>query len=63
MSHKRGHTETGPQFKVLSERLEKQVMDFVIPGLVVKSVIPYNTTAPLRQEAGPRSIVGRAPDS
>ena len=26
-----GHTETGPQFKVASERLENQGIDLVIP--------------------------------
>ena len=36
MSHQqRGHTETGPQFKVSSERPEKQGIDLAIPGLVV----------------------------
>ena len=29
------HMETGPRFKVSSERLEKRVVDLVIPGLVV----------------------------
>ena len=31
----RGHTETGPWFKVSSERAEKQGIDLAIPGLVV----------------------------
>ena len=31
----RGHMETGPQFKVSSERAEKWGIDLVIPGLVV----------------------------
>ena len=30
-----GHTETGPWFKVSSERPEKQGIDLAIPGLVV----------------------------
>ena len=30
----RGHTETGPLFKVSSERTEKRGIDLVIPGLV-----------------------------
>ena len=30
-----GHAEMGPLFKVSSERLEKQGIDFAIPGLVV----------------------------
>ena len=36
--HQRGHTETGPQFKVSSERPEKRGgggVDLAIPGLVV----------------------------
>ena len=36
MSHQqRGHTETGPLFKVSSERQEKRGIDLAIPGLVV----------------------------
>ena len=31
----RGHTETGPRFKVSSERPEKRGIDLAIPGLVV----------------------------
>ena len=31
----RGHTETGTQFKVSSERPEKRGVDLAIPGLVV----------------------------
>ena len=31
----RGHTETGPRFKVSSERPEKRGIDLVTPGLVV----------------------------
>ena len=30
----RGHTETGPRFKVSSERPEKRVIDLATPGLV-----------------------------
>ena len=42
----RGHTETGPRFKVSSERLEKQGVDLAIPGLAVQRVIHYTTAAP-----------------
>ena len=35
--------ETGPRFKVSSERPEKREMDFAIPGLVVQRVIYYIT--------------------
>ena len=31
----RGHTETGPGFKVSSERPEKRVIDLVMPGLLI----------------------------
>ena len=31
----RGHTETGPRFKVSSERPEKRGIDLAIPGLVI----------------------------
>ena len=31
----RGHTETGPRFKVSSERPEKRGIDLATPGLVV----------------------------
>ena len=31
----RGHMETGPWFKVSSERQDKRGIDFAIPGLVV----------------------------
>ena len=31
----RGYTETGPRFKVSSERPEKREIDLAIPGLVV----------------------------
>ena len=30
----RGQTETGPRFKISSERLEKRGIDLAIPGLV-----------------------------
>ena len=30
----RGHTETGPRFKVPFERREKRAIDLAIPGLV-----------------------------
>ena len=42
----RSHTETGSWFKVSSERLEKQEIDFAIPGLVV-----YITPAPIKASA------------
>ena len=42
----RGHTETGPRFKVSSERPEKRGIDLVTPGLVVQRVIHYTTAAP-----------------
>ena len=42
----RGHMETGPQFKVSSERPEKRGIDLATPGLVVWSVIHYATAAP-----------------
>ena len=32
----RGHTETGPRFKVSSERPEKRGIDLATPGLVVQ---------------------------
>ena len=35
----RGHTETGPWFKVSSERPEKRGIDLATPGLVVQRVI------------------------
>ena len=31
----RGHTETGPRFKVSSERQEKREINLAIPGLIV----------------------------
>ena len=43
----RGHTETGPRFKVSSERPEKRGIDLATPGLVVQRVIHYTTAAPL----------------
>ena len=42
----RGHTETGPRFKVSSERPEKRGIDLATPGLVVQRVIHYTTAAP-----------------
>ena len=42
----RGHTETGPRFKVSSERPDERGIDLAIPGLVVKRVIHYTTAAP-----------------
>ena len=41
----RGHTETGPRFKVSSERPEKRGIDLATPGLVVQRVIHYTTAA------------------
>ena len=41
----RGHTETGPQFKLTSERLEKRGIEPAIPGLVVWRVTHYATAA------------------
>ena len=43
----RGHTETGPRFKVSSERPEKRGIDLATPGLVVQRVIHYTTAAPV----------------
>ena len=43
----RGHTETGPRFKVSSERPEKRGMKLAIPGLVVWRIIHYSTAAPV----------------
>ena len=45
----RGHTETGPRFKVSSERPEKRGIDLATPGLVVQRVIHYTTAAPMDQ--------------
>ena len=42
--------ETGPWFKVSSERPEKRGIDLATPGLVVWSVIHYATAAPLCNE-------------
>ena len=42
----RGNTETGPRFKVSSERPEKRGIDLATPGLVVQRVIHYTTAAP-----------------
>ena len=47
MSHQQeGHTETGPWFKVLSERHEKQGINFAIPGMVNQSVVHFTITTP-----------------
>ena len=35
MSYQQGHTETGPWFKVSSDRPENRGIDLAIPGLVV----------------------------
>ena len=43
---RRGHTETGPRFKVSSERPEKRGIDHTIPGLIVQLVIHSTTAAP-----------------
>ena len=40
-----GHSESGPQFKASSGRLEKWGIDLVIPALVVHHVIPYTMAA------------------
>ena len=37
--HQRGNAETGPRFKVSSDRPVKQGIDLAIPGLVVTRVI------------------------
>ena len=50
----RGHTETGPRFKVSSERPEKRGIDLATPGLVVQRVIHYTTAAPIGGGGGPR---------
>ena len=34
-----GHTETGPQFKVTSERLEKPLIELTTPGLQGKWLV------------------------
>ena len=38
--------ETGPRFKVSSERPEKRGIDHAIPGLIVQLVIPPTTAVP-----------------
>ena len=48
----RGHMETGPRFKLSSQRLEKQGVDLAIPGLVVYHVIHYTTTTKLGKKRG-----------
>ena len=45
-NQQRGLTETGPRFKVSSERPEKRGIDLAIPGLVVKRIFHYTTAAP-----------------
>ena len=46
-SHKqRGHTETGPRFKISSERPEKREIDHAITGLIVQLVIHSTTPVP-----------------
>ena len=42
----RGHTETGPRFKVSSERQVKREIELALPGLVVQRVIHHTTAAP-----------------
>ena len=42
----RDHTQTGPRFKVSSERPNKRGIDLAIPGLVVWRVIHYSAAAP-----------------
>ena len=42
----RSHMETGPQFKVSSERPEKRGIDHAIPGLIVQLVIHSTSAAP-----------------
>ena len=40
-----GHTETGPRFKVSSERLEKPRIELTTPGLEGKWLNHYTTEA------------------
>ena len=40
-----GHMETGPQFKVSSERLEKPGIEITTPGLEGNWLNPYTTEA------------------
>ena len=54
----RGHTETGPRFKVSSERPEKWGIDLATPGLVVQSVIHYTTAAPVTKRQNDYVVVG-----
>ena len=42
--------ETGPRFKVLSERPEKRGIDHAIPGLIVQLVI--HSQPPLLRQGG-----------
>ena len=47
----RGHTETGPRFKVSPERPEKRGINLAAPRLAVQRVVHYTTAAPIsRQE-------------
>ena len=41
----RGHTETGPRFKVSPERPRKRGIDLAIPGFVAWRVIHYTIDA------------------
>ena len=41
----RGHTETGPRFKVSSERPEKRGIDHAFPGMIVQ-LVNYSIAAP-----------------
>ena len=49
--------ETGPRFKVSSERPEKREMDFAIPGLVVQRVIYYITAEKMAMAMPSLSLV------
>ena len=49
----RDHMETGPRFKVSSERPEKRGIDLAIPGFVVWRVIHYNTAVINRESLTP----------
>ena len=48
----RGHRETGPRFKVSSERPKKREIDHTIPGLIVQLVIHSTTAAPASRLEG-----------
>ena len=45
-NQQRGHTVTGPRFKISSEKPEKRGIDHAIPGLIVQLVIHFTTAAP-----------------